>query len=254
MEPPNPMRKISMRNNTAIKECWWILVVIILSAYISCHAQDENGFFREHPVVPFAQALAGHLSAFDRPVIAGFPEDTTARILWKPLDGATVGVQTLAALGVGGIIAGSTISVARAIDLSSHTSREHFGKFAVYFFGASFGAALIPMSVYYSGKWMGGNGDLLSTFIGATVGTSIAVVLVALPGSRSGESILATTAVSGIAGAILGYHISSSRVYETAKDPLTIRLSHNISAQLLPRISQVFGQPSAQLAVVLVKL
>ena len=134
------------------------------------------------------------------------------RISWKPFDAPTLGVQVLASVGVGGIVIGSTIAIARNV----YQQADHQlirAQDVVYVLGSLLGAAAVPLSVYYSGQWMGGNGEQTWTFLGALGGSGVGILLIALPGNIPGEEILAYVAAMGIAGTILGYHFSSSTVY-----------------------------------------
>lgn len=210
------------------------LFLLVLFASKLCLAQDANDFPRQHPIVP-VPSLAQHLEGFNVPLNSEFLADTTRRILWRPLDAATVGVQALAALGVGGIVVGGTIGL-------THEMTDPYGKAAVYFLASAIGAASVPLSIEVSGNWMGGNGDGVWTCVGAAAGASVAVVLVALPGSTSGETIFADVVIAGILGGIIGYHASSSTVYETTKNSVTIRLSNKVEANLFPAVSQRFGR------------
>ena len=142
------------------------------------------------------------------------------RISWKPFNAPTLGVQVLTSVGVGGIVIGSTIAIARknyqgGTDniLAALINTQNI----VYFLGCALGAGVVPLSVYYSGQWMGGNGEQTWTLLGALGGSGVGILLIALPGSMPGEEILTYVAAMGIAGAILGYHFSSSTVYASAE-------------------------------------
>ena len=134
------------------------------------------------------------------------------RISWKPFDAPTIGVQTLSSVGVGGIVFGSTFAIAR--NQSGNDLLRAGEQIVVYVLGSLLGAVAIPLSVYYSGQWMGGNGDQTWTFLGAMGGSGLGILLIALPGNIDGGMILTYVAAMGIAGTILGYHFSSSTVYE----------------------------------------
>ena len=168
-----------------------ILSALILGGTVSTYCQDRAPLFARSFVV----------------------RDTLAqRISWKPFDAPTIGVQTLSSLGVGGIVFGSTIAIAR----QNYQQADHElirQQDVAYFLGSLLGAVVIPLTVYYSGQWMGGNGDRTWTFLGAMGGTGLGILLIALPGNIPGEQILTYVAAMGIAGTILGYHFSSSTAY-----------------------------------------
>ena len=169
-----------------------------------------------------ALILGGAVSTFSQyraPLFARsfvMRDSLAQRISWKPFDAPTIGVQTLSSVGVGGIVFGSTIAIARkAYQPADHQLIRQ--QDVVYFLGSLVGAVVVPLSVYYSGQWMGGNGDQTWTFLGAMGGSGLGIVLIALPGSIPAEEILTYVAAMGIAGTILGYHFSSSTSYESVE-------------------------------------
>jgi hypothetical protein len=227
------------------------LFIIVLGTVGSSFAQDKFSPFRVHLFDASSHLRDGVSSRFDAWTTPGILEDSiTKRILWKPFDPATLVVQAGATLGAEALLIGATFAPANAI-----SSDDWLGRVGVYALGVGLGAAVLPASVYYLGKWMGGNGTESAIYWGIAGGVLVTLPQ-ALAGNSSTEYILAFGSVAAVVGAIVGYHLSSSTVYidETVKKPLTLQLFQKPEAQLLPLTSQGHSLLNVRFIVVSVKL
>ena len=138
-----------------------------------------------------------------------FADSISRRILWKPFDPATIGVQTACGLGAAGIVASVFIPlVNNAHDLGT-------AALAVVG-GVAITSIVFPTGFYFCGKWMRGNGSYIWTVIG-TLGVGGTAVLASL-GSGSDASLFRTAIIGLEVGSILGYHLSASTVYGSDGD------------------------------------
>ena len=76
------------------------------------------------------------------------------------------------------------------------------------------GAASLPTGVYYSGNLMGGNGELWPTLGGCLVGGGLGVLPNIITGHGQVGPAAVRVGIGALAGAIAGYHLSASPIYE----------------------------------------
>ena len=180
-------------------------------------AQHEN----KHSLLPIPQDANQHAKNVSLHIVLhsnglvnyrnSIPDSNTSarQILWKPFDYATVGVQALSGLAVTAIIFIPTDYLANRNRGGSSWIQAGDEIMVV---GITIAAVALPLAIYHAGNRMGGNGNKTWAFVGTCGAAGVAMMMRDL---RESESRLIWMSAAGIVGAIVGYHLSSSIVYES---------------------------------------
>lgn len=129
-------------------------------------------------------------------------------ILWDPFELKTIVVQSVTGLGLGTLIF--------ITDKGNSGSRDGLGEGILILTQSVVGAFAVPSAIYFIGKWMGGNGSYIWTLLGGLGAGGISLVPNIIAGTGDQNASIIRTAVLVVAGAILGYHLSASPVFESS--------------------------------------
>jgi len=129
-------------------------------------------------------------------------------ILWKPFDLTTVGVQAVSGIGFAAV--GFALGYLRK---PKGGDASGVGGGLAILLASTLGAIALPIGVYFSGNWMGGNGGYWSTFGGSIVVGGLAILPIAIAG-RSDVVSQVLVVIAALGGGIAGYNLSASPVYE----------------------------------------
>lgn len=157
-------------------------------------------------------ALSSADGAIDRWSSLSFADSMSRPILWKPFDPATIAVQTPLGLAPAAVITAATLA-------KSHRAGTIGGSVWVGLVGFATAALASAAGVYFGGEWMGGNGSYGSTLVSGLGGLIAGALAVpAIISTTPGDSPLlfgVGIGVFAVAGAIFGYHLSTSPVNES---------------------------------------
>jgi len=137
-----------------------------------------------------------------------FTDSIQSLSLWDPFEPTTIVVQSLTGLGLG------TLIFIPGGDNSG--SRGEIGEAILLLTQSVVAVIAVPSAIYFVGKWMGGNGNYLWTLLGGLGAGGISLLPNIMAGTGDQNAAIIRTAVLVVLGAILGYHLSASTVYESS--------------------------------------
>jgi len=137
----------------------------------------------------------------------GRADSVLRRTLWKPGNSSTIVMQTIVGGGLG---VGVMIPAVGMMEKSD-------GLGEVFLIGAFslIAEVVIPLGVYFSGEFTGGDGSYGMTLVSSLVGGGIGLLPAIISGRGNGEEVFPIAIIGTTIGSIIGYHLFASPVYET---------------------------------------
>ena len=174
----------------------WLILLIAVPLTLAQVVERRGGLIAGHVRLPLLE--------FRGP---GSADSVLRRTLWKPGNSSTIVMQTI----VGGGLAVAVWIPAVGMMKKSDGLGEVFliGVFSLIAEG------VIPLGVYFSGEFTGGDGSYGMTLVSSLVGGGIALLPAIISGRGNGEEIFPPAVIGAAVGAIVGYHLFASPVYET---------------------------------------
>jgi hypothetical protein len=167
----------------------------------------------------------------DRSSRISFTDSIQPVIQWDPFESTTIVAQSLTGLGLGALIF--------IPGTSNSGSRNDFGEGILLLTQSVVAAFAVPSAIYFIGKWMGGNGSYLWTLLGGLGAGGISLVPNIIAGTGDQNASIIRTAVLVVVGAILGYHLSASTVYESSSS-VFFKPTQEVASPLQIKITDFF--------------
>jgi len=174
----------------------WLILLMAVPSTLAQVVERRGGLIAGHVRLPLLE--------FRGP---GSADSVLRRTLWKPGNSSTIVMQTI----VGGGLAVAVWIPAVGMMEKSEGLGEAFliGIFSLIAEG------VIPLGVYFSGEFTGGDGSYGMTLVSSLVGGGIGLLPAIISGRGNGEEVFPIAIIGTTVGAIIGYHLFASPVYET---------------------------------------
>ena len=137
----------------------------------------------------------------------GRADSVLRRTLWKPGNSSTIVMQTIVGGGLGVGVMIPAVGMMKKSD----------GLGEVFLIGvfSLIAEGVIPLGVYFSGEFTGGDGSYGMPLVSSLVGGGIGLLPAIISGRGNGEEVFPIAIIGTTIGSIIGYHLFASPVYET---------------------------------------
>lgn len=173
-------------------------------------------------------------TTIDRSSRISFTDSIQPVILWDSFESTTIVVQSLTGLGFGAAV----FFIPGDVNSGSSES-DAIGGGILLLTQSVVAAFAVPSAIYFIGEWMGGNGSYIWTLLGGFSAGGISLLPNIIAGTGDQNAAIIRTAVLVVVGAILGYHLSASTVYESSSS-VFIKPRQEVVSQLQIKMIDFF--------------
>jgi len=155
----------------------------------------------------FAQGEFGSSMPLPADSMSARADSMLRKAIWKPFDRSTIVVQAV----VGGALSAAVIIPS----VDKLKGSEGLGEAFMLIGGSLIAEGVISLGIHFTGELMGGDGSYGGTFLGSLAGGGVALLPAIISGRGNGEEVFPPAIIGAAVGAVLGYHLFASPVYES---------------------------------------